>query len=122
MALPPDERRDRAKVNEAVRPVSGWAAAACRHRGPIRRSEGDGRKHLKRNRPAHRVDVHVLRHGGPTESKSSGLTALQLMDKGQWSSMAAMGNYLHDDDEGKQEAQMKRIKRRAKSAKRAARK
>ena len=36
--------------------------------------------------------------------------------------MAAMGNYLHDDDEGKQEAQMKRIKRRAKSAKQAARK
>jgi hypothetical protein len=39
------------------------------------------------------------RHGGATESKSSGLTTLQLMDKGQWSSMAAMGNYLHDDDE-----------------------
>jgi len=52
------------------------------------------------------------RHGGATESKSSGLTTLQLMDKGQWSSMA--------DDEGKQDAQMKRIKRRAKSAKQAA--
>src|SRR6266446_1210904 len=99
-----------------ARRSQAWPVAACRHRGPIRRSEGDGRKHLKRNRPAHRVDVHVLRHGGPTESKSSGLTALQLMDKGQWSSMAAMaamGNYLHDDDEGKQDAQMKRIKRRA---------
>jgi len=35
------------------------------------------------------------------------------MDTGQWSSMAAMGNYLHDDDEGKQDGQMKRIKRRA---------
>jgi hypothetical protein len=29
------------------------------------------------------------------------------MEKGQWSSVAAMANYLHDDDEGKQEAQMK---------------
>ena len=42
------------------------------------------------------------RHGGATESKSSGLTELQLMEKGQWSSTAAMGNHLHDDDEGKQ--------------------
>jgi hypothetical protein len=25
---------------------------------------------------------------------------------------AAMGNYLHDDDEGEQDAQMKRMKRR----------
>jgi len=52
------------------------------------------------------------RHGGATESKSSGLTTLQLMEKGQWSSVKAMANYLHDDDEGKQEAQMKRIRRR----------
>jgi hypothetical protein len=57
------------------------------------------------------------RHGGATESKSSGLTTLQLMDKGQWSSVAAMANYLHDDDEGKQEAQIKRIKRRKRVAK-----
>jgi hypothetical protein len=62
------------------------------------------------------------RHGGATESKSSGLTELQLMEKGQWSSTAAMGNYLHDDDEGKQEAQIKRVERRAKSAKQEARK
>jgi hypothetical protein len=34
------------------------------------------------------------------------------MDKGQWSSTTAMGNYLHDDDAGKQDAQLKRIKRR----------
>jgi hypothetical protein len=53
------------------------------------------------------------RHGGATESKSSGLTELQLMDKGQWSSTKAMGNYLHDDDAGKQDAQLKRIKQRA---------
>jgi hypothetical protein len=42
--------------------------------------------------------------------------------QGQWSSTAAMGNYLHDDEEGKQEAQIKRIKQRAKSAKQEARK
>jgi hypothetical protein len=53
------------------------------------------------------------RHGGATESKSSGLTELQLMDKRQWSSTKAMGNYLHDDDAGKQDAQLKRIKQRA---------
>ena len=41
----------------------------------------------------------------------------QLMTKGQWSSTAAMGNYLHDDDEGKQDAQMKRMKRRTKYSK-----
>ncbi|CKY88011.1 Uncharacterised protein [Mycobacterium tuberculosis] len=41
------------------------------------------------------------------------------MQKGQWSSTAAMANYLHDDDEAKQDAQMKRIKRRAKVAKQA---
>jgi hypothetical protein len=59
------------------------------------------------------------RHGGATESKSSGLTTLQLMEKGQWSSVAAMANYLHDDDEGKQEAQIKRIKRRKRVAEQA---
>jgi hypothetical protein len=57
------------------------------------------------------------RHGGATES--SGLTTLQLMEKGQWSSVTAMANYLHDDDEGKQEAQIKRIKRRKRVAKQA---
>ena len=35
------------------------------------------------------------------------------MKKGQWSSTAAMAHYLHHDDEAKQDAQMKRIKRRA---------
>ena len=59
------------------------------------------------------------RHGGATESKSPGLATLQLMEKGQWSSVAAMANYLHDDDEGKQEAQIKRIKRRKRASKRA---
>jgi hypothetical protein len=33
--------------------------------------------------------------------------------------MAAMANYLHDDDEGKQEAQIKRIKRRKRVAEQA---
>jgi hypothetical protein len=58
------------------------------------------------------------RHSGATESKSSGLTTLQLMEKGQWSSVTAMANYLHDD-EGKQEAQIKRIKRRKRVSKQA---
>ncbi len=43
------------------------------------------------------------------------------MQKGKWASTAAMAHYLHDDDENKQDAQAKRIKRRAKSAKQAAR-
>ena len=59
------------------------------------------------------------RHGGTTEASTSGLTETQLMQKGQWSSNAAMAHYLHDDDEAKQDAQMKRIKRRAKLAKQA---
>jgi hypothetical protein len=59
------------------------------------------------------------RHGGTTEASTSGLTETQLMQKGQWSSTTAMANYLHDDDEAKQDAQMKRIKRRAKQAKQA---
>jgi hypothetical protein len=59
------------------------------------------------------------RHGGATEASTSGLTETQLMQKGQWSSTAAMAHYLHDDDEAKQGAQMKRIKRRAKLAKQA---
>ena len=42
MALPPDERRDRAKVNEAVRGPQAWPAAPGRQRGSIRRAEGDG--------------------------------------------------------------------------------
>ena len=37
------------------------------------------------------------RHGGATEANTSGRTETQLMTKGQWSSTAAMGNYLHDD-------------------------
>ena len=44
---------------------------------------------------------------------------MELMEKGQWSSTAAMGNYLHDDDEGEQDAQIKRIKRRGNSAEQA---
>jgi hypothetical protein len=59
------------------------------------------------------------RHGGTTEASTSGLTETQLMQKGQWSSTAAMAHYLHDDDEAKQDAQMKRIKWRAKLAKQA---
>ena len=56
------------------------------------------------------------RHGGGTGSKSSGLTTLQLMEKCQWSSVTAMAN---DDDEGKQEAQIKRIKCRKRVSKQA---
>ena len=55
------------------------------------------------------------RHGGTTEASTSGLTETQLMQKGQWSSTAAMAHYLHDDDEAKQDAQIKRIKRRKKA-------
>jgi hypothetical protein len=57
------------------------------------------------------------RHGGATESKGSGLTVLQLQEKGQWSSPKAMAHYLHGDDEAKQDAQLKRIKRRTKTRK-----
>jgi hypothetical protein len=39
------------------------------------------------------------------------------MEKGQWSSVTAMANYLHDDDEAKQDAQIKRIKRRKQTTK-----
>jgi hypothetical protein len=42
---------------------------------------------------------------------------LQVTEKGQWSSVTAMANCLHDDDEGKQEAQTKRIKRRKRVSK-----
>jgi hypothetical protein len=42
MALPPDERRDRAKVNEAVRDGLPWPVAAGGECGPVRRAEGDG--------------------------------------------------------------------------------
>jgi hypothetical protein len=42
----------------------------------------------------------------------SGLTELELMKKGQWSLTKAMGNYLHGNDEGKQQTQLKRIKKR----------
>jgi hypothetical protein len=52
------------------------------------------------------------RHGGATESMGSGLTELELMKKGQWSSTKAMRNYLHGNDEGKQQTQLKRIKKR----------
>jgi hypothetical protein len=58
------------------------------------------------------------RHGGATESKSSGLTTLQLTEKDQWSSVTAMANCLHDD-EGKQEARIWRIKRRKRVSKQA---
>ena len=46
------------------------------------------------------------RHGGATKSMTSGLTELELMKKGQWSSPKAMVKYLHGDDEGKQMAQL----------------
>ncbi len=54
------------------------------------------------------------RHGDATESSTSGLTTTQLMKKGQWSSPKAMVRYIHSDDEAKQDAQLKRIKRSAK--------
>jgi hypothetical protein len=57
------------------------------------------------------------RHGGATESKDSGLTVPQLMEKGQWSSPNAIPHYLHGNDEAKQDAQIKRIRRRAKRSK-----
>jgi hypothetical protein len=57
------------------------------------------------------------RHGGTTEASTSGLTETQLMKKGQWSSTKAMAHYLHHDDEAKQDAQIKRIKRREQAAK-----
>ena len=57
------------------------------------------------------------RHGGTTEASTSGLTETQLMKKGQWSSTKAMAHYLHHDDEAKQDAQIKRIKRRKQAAK-----
>jgi hypothetical protein len=44
------------------------------------------------------------------------LTELELMKKGQWSSTKAMGNYLHGNDEGKRVMQLKRIKKRGKTA------
>ena len=40
------------------------------------------------------------RHGGATKSKDSGLTVLQLQEKGQWSSPNAMPHYLHGNDRG----------------------
>jgi hypothetical protein len=40
-----------------------------------------------------------------------------LLKKGQWSSTKAMAHYLHHDDEAKQDAQIKRIKRRKQAAK-----
>jgi hypothetical protein len=43
MALPPDERRDRRRINEAVRDgLKTWPTASARQRGSIRRAEGDG--------------------------------------------------------------------------------
>jgi hypothetical protein len=62
------------------------------------------------------------RHGGGTEANDSGLTETQLKHRGQWKTKAAMGRYLHRDDQGKQEAQEKRIKLRAKRARQAAKK
>jgi hypothetical protein len=55
------------------------------------------------------------RHGGATESMTSGMTELELMKKGQWSSPKAMVKYLHGNDAGKQIAQLKRIRRRGES-------
>jgi hypothetical protein len=50
-------------------------------------------------------------------ASTSGLTETRLTKKGQWSSTVAMARHLHDDDEATQDAQMKRIKRRARQAK-----
>jgi hypothetical protein len=60
------------------------------------------------------------RHGGATEAEHSGLTQAELMHKGQWSSTKAMKNYLHGNDELRQQAQQKRLARRAKNAARKA--
>ncbi|WP_235884631.1 hypothetical protein [Bradyrhizobium frederickii] len=56
------------------------------------------------------------RHGGTTEASTFGLTETQLMKKGQWSSTKAMAHYHHHDDEAKQDAQIKRIRRRKQAA------
>jgi hypothetical protein len=42
----------------------------------------------------------------------SDLTELELTKKGQWSSTRAMGNYLHSNDAGKRNVQLKRIAKR----------
>ena len=60
------------------------------------------------------------RHGGATEGEHANLTMPELMHKGQWSSTKAMRNYLHGGDELRQQAQAKRIARRAKNAARKA--
>ena len=57
------------------------------------------------------------RHGGATESNTSGRTENAVDDQGSMVFDGSDGNYLHDDDEGKQDAQMKRMKRRAKYSK-----
>jgi hypothetical protein len=51
-----------------------------------------------------------------TESKDSGLTVLQLQEKGEWSSPNAMPHYLHGNDEAKQDAQLMRIERRTRKS------
>ena len=56
------------------------------------------------------------RHGGTTDASTSGLTETQLMKKGQWSSTKATAHYLHHDHKAKQDAQIKRIKRRKQAA------
>ena len=74
MALPPDERRDRAKVNEAVRDgLKLGPLRPGRRRGSIRRAEGDGvaaaRSNPQNNRlrggltpfqPARKVELRSL--------------------------------------------------------------
>jgi hypothetical protein len=60
------------------------------------------------------------RHGGATEAEHSNFTTAELMHKGQWSSTKAMKNYLHGSDELRQQAQQKRLARRAKNAARKA--
>ena len=79
------------------------------------------RKRLKKGGLGYFFDVPTWarkgRHGGTTEASTSGLTETQLMKKGQWSSTKAMAHYLHHDDEAKQDAQIKRIKRRKQAAK-----
>ncbi|WFU36241.1 hypothetical protein QA635_18255 [Bradyrhizobium brasilense] len=56
------------------------------------------------------------RHGGTTEASTSGPTRTRLMKNGQWSSTKAMAHDLHHDDEAKQHAQIKPIKRRKQAA------
>jgi hypothetical protein len=61
--------------------------------------------------------TRLLARHAREEASTSGLTETRLMKKGEWSSTKAMAHFLHYDDEAKQDAQIKRIKRRKQAAK-----